>query len=122
MPIVRKRAFTLVEIMVAMIILVTSVAGILTAFLSAKRHILHAKRRLQAVQLGSQKLEDLYQYVRNDTWNNVTNKLYPGSYPSESITLDEINTYNRSYVVSNMAPNAYRKVTVTVQWNETATH
>ena len=118
-----KRGFTLVEVIVASLILVFTVAGVLLVFSSEKAALERAGRRIQAMDFARQTLEQLKNEVRADTWDTATNDLrihteapqaLPGKFGANFAA-------QRGYVVTaGPAPiaDSYRIVTVTVDWSE----
>ena len=53
------KGFTLVEVIVALVILVSTSAGIFASFIAAQRYGASAKRRIVEVNFARQKLEEL---------------------------------------------------------------
>lgn len=118
-----KRGFTLVEVIVASVILVSTVAGVLFVFSSEKAALERAGRRIQAMDFARQTLEQLKNEVRADTWDTPTNDLRihteaPQVLPGK---LGANFAGQRGYLVTaGPAPiaDSYRIVTVTVNWSE----
>jgi len=120
--------FTLVEIIVAALILALVTTGLAYVFLAGKRHILHTRSRIQAAELGRLFLDYLPMHVRQDTWDQAANALsttapggrdcasQPGCPAATERILDAI-TYNPQYYISN-AGTSLRKVKVTINWTE----
>ena len=118
----KQGGFTLVEVIVSLLILLTTAAGISASFTAAQNYVLRSKRRIAAVNFARQKLEELRPYVRQDTWTNSTNSLWAAenatqAYPPENISLD---TWpgQRNYTVTNTDNKALRPVSVTANWTE----
>jgi prepilin-type N-terminal cleavage/methylation domain-containing protein len=107
--------FTLTEILIAVLLLSTVLAFLLSAFVSAFRWL--APQPAVSALLARQKLEDLYEHVREDWWRLGTSELSPGTYPNETVTLDGID-YVRFHTVSQPGGKQYRKASVVVQWPE----
>lgn len=111
--------FTLVEIMVAMIVLSLLASGVFSVFVSARYLVARSKRRFVATQIARLEIENKRQFINASRWYNGTDdKLRPSS------TWYACNTTNYSpYVVDCRVDNVtgadYRKVTVRVRWNET---
>ena len=124
-----KKGFTLIEIIIATLILALVTTGLAHVFLAGKRHILHTRSKIQAAELGRLFLDYLPMHVRQDTWDQAANALsitlpagrdcasQPGcpALPAER-TLDGI-TYNPQYYISNVG-TSLRKVKVTINWTE----
>lgn len=127
----KRKAFTLMEIIVSLIILASVFGGLTATFLGVKRYVARASRRLVAVNLGRQVLNALNVYVRADTWVPNTGPLQSSAAPGvthncvvgevqvpDSITIDNF-TYGdaahpNNYVVRDVAGRQYREVTVTI--------
>jgi len=118
-----KRGFTLVEIIVASLILVFTVAGMLFIFSSEKAALERAGRRIQAMDFARQTLEQLKNEVRADNWDTGTNDLRIHTEAPQALLgkLGANFAAQRGYVVTaGPAPiaDSYRIVTVTVNWSE----
>lgn len=122
-----KRGFTLVEVIVASLILVFTVAGLLFVFSSERAALERAGRRIQAMDFARQTLEQLKNEVRADTW--LTGTLSAGTHNTEAfLSLSDYKlgynfSGNRWYEVTDRNPDAdaeidYKEVTVTVDWDE----
>ncbi|MFH1655924.1 MAG: prepilin-type N-terminal cleavage/methylation domain-containing protein [Candidatus Omnitrophota bacterium] len=71
-----KKGLSLVEILIAMVILAITAAGLFSSFVAANRFIARSKRRLAAANLTRHVNEQLFEYVRADTWaDSVSNLL-----------------------------------------------
>jgi prepilin-type N-terminal cleavage/methylation domain-containing protein len=102
-----KAAFTIVEVMVAVLIVAIVVIGGSLLFVMGKGQISQQKRFRAATQLAAQKLEEL----KAGDYANIVND-------NNSVVLEGI-TYTRDTNVVDV--NAlYRQVTVTVSWNQGA--
>jgi len=120
----RTRGFTLVEVMVAAIILALLAAGLFSVFASARNLVSRSKRRLVATEIAKAEIEKNKQHIRADRWDNVS---YPAVYPANGVwrscasaayTYQGI-TYNVDCRVDpGPTADSYRKVTVRVRWNE----
>jgi len=113
-----KKGFTLVEIIVATLILALVTTGLAYVFLAGKRHLLHTRSKIQAAELGRLFLAPLQRDVRQDQWGS--NCLSAGTGCPGAQTVDNITytpTYNRTlnYPIANL-----NKVKVTITWNEPA--
>ena len=118
--------FTLVEVIVSLLILLATAAGIFASFVAAQNYVLRSKRRIAAVNFVRQKLEELRPYVRQDTWTNSTsgaNLLWAAenatkTYAPETIDFTDTWTGQRNYAVTNTVNTALRNVSVTANWTE----
>lgn len=80
----RKKAVSLAEILISMVILSIVAAGIFASFIAANRITNRSKQRMAAVNLARYISEDLYKYVSADTW--TTNLLSCAAYPCTKST------------------------------------
>lgn len=114
----RKEGLTLLEILVAMLILALVMIGIVNVFIAGRRHLGHSRAKIQAAQLGRLFLAPLQNQVRQDQWGSNCLSSNPTiGCPAEE-TLGPI-TYTPVYDISDGPINNLRKVKVTITWNET---
>jgi prepilin-type N-terminal cleavage/methylation domain-containing protein len=119
----RQAGFTLLEVVIAALLISTVMAALLAAFISANRWV--NPQFNVAHYLARQQFERLSEQVRQDWWNNSTtdperrlNAGYnPPTRPDDVLTLDGLD-YTRNYVVSDVSPGGrdYRKAKVSVEW------
>jgi len=124
----KQGGFTLVEVIVSLLILLTTAAGIFASFVAAQNYMLRSKRRIAAVNFARQKLEELRPYVRQDTWTNSTSganflyapesssQLYSELFFFSSISSTWTGLLN--YTVTNTVNTASRMVSITANWTE----
>jgi Tfp pilus assembly protein PilW len=113
---------TLLEIVVATVILALVLVGLLNVFTVGKRYVLHSRSVMVAAELGRYFLDPLQNDVREDTWNNPTNNLSVKSYNGASISIQNIN-FTPQYHVYDVGLNStspIRKVRVDIVWNDTS--
>lgn len=114
----RKNAygFTLMEVVVAMLLVTVVGASIFTAFVNASRWA--SPSELAAIYDARGKVDQLYESVRQDTWGGGGSALSPGTYTA-TVTIDG-RVYTQTYVVTSVSLDgvneAYRKVVVTDSW------
>jgi Tfp pilus assembly protein PilV len=114
-----KKALTLLEIIVSIIILSVTMIGLANIFISGKRYILHARARMGGGELGKFFLDPLQAEVREDTWNAPGNNLTVQPYPHMQEGVNNI-IYNYTYTVAPAPGNAnLRRVVAEIGWNET---
>lgn len=128
-----KKGFTLLEIIVATLILALVMTGLANIFLAAKRHLTHTRSKIQAAELGRLFLAPLQMGVRQDTWADTNNALkagvrycdddaghtqQPGCPTQAERTLDGI-IYEAKYTINRDNPitNA-NKIKVDITWTE----
>jgi len=135
----KNRGLSLVEILVAMVILTIAAAGLFSSFVAANKFIARSKRRLAAVNLARHINEDLFKYVRANDWdtNLLSCGLLETDYPCDnSYTLPALESGNP---LDGFTPTANlhidlecdpvsppanpeiecpRSVEITIQWDE----
>ena len=124
----KQGGFTLVEVIVSLLILLTTAAGIFASFTAAQNYVLRSKRRIAVVNFARQKFEELRPYVRQDTWTNSTSganflyapesssQLYSELFFFSSISSTWTGLLN--YTVTNTVNTASRMVSITANWTE----
>jgi Tfp pilus assembly protein PilW len=65
-----KKGLSLLEILVAGLILTLTLAGLLNIFVAGRRWVLHNRLRMTGGELGKYFLDPLQMDVRQDEWNN----------------------------------------------------
>jgi Tfp pilus assembly protein PilV len=120
---VNTHGLTLVEVIVASVILVITVAAVLLVFITEEEAVARAGRRMQAIDFCRQTLEELRNSVGADTW--PTNGLLATGGPyAHSLPLSELRdkfSGTRQYTVTDIDADIdgeidYKSVTVTVTW------
>jgi len=112
-----KKGLTLLEILIAALILALVLTGLVGIFVSGKKLVLHSRARMTGGELGKFFLDPLENQVRADQWGN--NCLSGGACNLPPETLGTI-TYNAAYNMSPVPVNpSLRRVTVNITWNET---
>ena len=127
-----RRATTLLEIIVAMLILSIVMVGTVNHFVSGKRFVFHIRSRMSGGELGGIFLSPLQMSVRQDTWLDAANPLATGerycdddgshtqqpNCPSfGERTLDGV-TYYARYNIGDVNGTTLRKVVLTLNWTE----
>jgi type II secretory pathway pseudopilin PulG len=114
---VDKKALTLIESLIAVILIVVIFAALASLFVAGKRYIIHAHSRMAAGELGRVFLDPLQMQVRQDTWDSTC--LGGSTCPPANQTINDIN-YNATYNTSNISGTDLRRVTVNILWQEPA--
>lgn len=114
--------FTLIEVVVAMLILGAVVAGMLAVFSVGRRAVKLAGHKVEALSFAQETIEDLKGKVGGHLWSNGTpgkTDLDQGDHTLGNVALGILQG-TRSYVVTDTGdPNErYKRVTVTVSWTE----
>jgi type II secretory pathway pseudopilin PulG len=99
-------AFTLTEVMAAILIVVIVIAGGSFLFVMGRSQITLQKSFRVANQLAAQKLEE---------WKAATYASIPAGDTEENVTPEDI-TYTRSTHVDVHSNPSYKEATVTVSW------
>ncbi|MEW6100747.1 MAG: hypothetical protein AB1481_00415 [Candidatus Omnitrophota bacterium] len=130
---INKKALTLMETLVAGMIMAITLAGLVNLFVAGKRHILHSRSRMAGGEIGKAFIEPLQLHVRQDTWDTADNALtetggtprFCGGTPSQPAGFcppGNINfiEYSAQYVISNLTATDpdIRKVVTTISWVE----
>ncbi len=89
----RPRGLTLLEILIATMILAIVIGGLASVFSSSKWYVAHTRSWLTAAELGGYFLDPLQSNVSQEQWAN--NCLGSGNCP------------NQSFVTTQLAPGAY---------------
>lgn len=99
-----SKGFTLVEIIVATVILSLVVLGMLGVFLAGNRHVIHTRERMTSAELGKLFIDPLSVDVNNNIWllGSAGNALAIGTTYCDSVVG---HTQNR-----NCPPVAQRRV------------
>lgn len=125
----KKRGFTLVEVLVAMLILATVVGGVMASFVASQRFITRSTRRLQAANYSREVFELLKAGVNAQYWvdPNGTDKLdlkdWTDCTADLGINLTNLTAFGGQcqYKVEaalGQPAQGYRKVTVRIRWTE----
>jgi Tfp pilus assembly protein PilV len=109
-----RRGVTLVEVVISIVVMIISLLGISTAYVSARRHIIRQRYYQSAVHLASQKIEEMkaagYSAIKVDEDDEV-----------EELSLFGLEYYRHTKVEPTAeptasVPNPCKKVIVAVQW------
>jgi len=99
-----KRGFTLLEILVATIILALTTVGLANIFIVGKRYILSNRSRMVRGELGKYFLDPLQMNVRQDTWGVNGNCLSTTTGCPGQVTDMDNTTYTPTYQITNNSP------------------
>ena len=74
-----RKGVTLVEIIIATLVLALMATGFFSVFLSGRAFVQRSKRRVLAVEIARQEVEKMRHLVKADTWylGNATDPLNP---------------------------------------------
>lgn len=124
-----KKSVSLVEVMVALVILVTCVAGMYATFIAGRKAVARSKRKLIAINYARKVAESLKYYVRQTDYDSQTAPLGCSSYPCPKdprllpllLNLPSgLPNASTTYTVDNIPVGTVnmRKVVITVTWEE----
>ena len=114
--------FTLLEIIVAMVLLSLVILGMLSVFVGGARHTVHSRERLSSAEVGKYFVDQMQNFVRQDIWDTVANPLsltsaFPLQPPLTSQVLNN-RTFSGTYITTPITNSDARRVIVTVNWTE----
>lgn len=136
-----KKSVTLVEVMVAMVIMATCVAGMYATFIAGRKAVSRSKRKLIAMNAARQVAESLKSSVRQDTYNtgylacsnpsgipcSSINPFAAGQVLASQTFPSSLFNGSAGYVVTNIQidpnkadtpDNRMRRVQISVTWDE----
>lgn len=110
----KKQNLTLVEIIIALVVLVIAAVGNTSFFFANRRNLRSALQRRSATWAALEKMEELISISFDDLVgkNNTDDP--------ENISLLENHNATRTVEVLDGDNELYKKVTVTVQWNDSS--
>lgn len=117
---IRKKGFTILELLISAILLALVVAGLVSIFVTGKRYSVHSTSRIQAAELAKYFAEPLQMQVRQDQWAN--NCLGTGNNCTAVVWTIPPTVYRADFswtsVVNGISGNTLRKVTTRIAWTE----
>jgi len=124
---VYSSGFTLIEVMVAAMIIVILAAGLFGAFTGAQHFLNRSRHRMQAYNFATEAMDRLrgnYQYAQNPQMDPVPISGMSGSQIGMTdATIAgqmEVTSATLTYDVTEPQANGYKQVTVKVHWYEPA--
>lgn len=113
-----QKGFTMMEILVASIILSLLAAGIFSVAVSGRNLIRRSRMRFIGSEIARHRLEEMRAEVRGDTWNTAANNLTVTGGWTGWTTAPENPLFETRRSVSNIAGSDCRNVTIQVRWDE----
>lgn len=96
----RKKSFTLIEILVGALILALAFGGIFAGFIAVRKYVSHSNERLIAANLTRTILKNLYSQLGEDNWTDASGPFVDGkTYDLGTVTIDNFD-YTMSYTVT----------------------
>jgi type II secretory pathway pseudopilin PulG len=115
----KNQGITFIELIVSVVILGVTLAGLLNLFGSAKRWIEVSQSRMTMGEVAKSVLDPLQMQIREDQWSVGANCLSAGACSTPPLSVQN-KLYNATYAISLNAPIPYvHRVTATITWNET---
>ncbi|MCK9433011.1 MAG: prepilin-type N-terminal cleavage/methylation domain-containing protein [Candidatus Omnitrophica bacterium] len=119
---IKQKAFSLVEVLIASVIFSLIMLGLASVFVSAGKQITHTRERMTGAQLGKLFLDPLQLFVRQDTWGVAGNGLTAGSYAGTSQSINS-RSFTEAHEVSAVGGTVsegsnLRRVVSTISWEE----
>ncbi|MDD5078941.1 MAG: prepilin-type N-terminal cleavage/methylation domain-containing protein [Candidatus Omnitrophica bacterium] len=117
----KNNGISLVEILVAMLLLSLVMIGLVNVFITSKRLLMRGQSKITALEFARSFIEPLNNAIRQDTWNHANNDLRLGTRTGPYQVINGIN-YTSVYNVTDVpAPSAanLRRVKVDMRWNDT---
>ena len=108
----RFRGMTMIEVMIAAVIIVIAVIGTMLTFVSGRKFIVDQQYYRQAAQIASQKFEEL----KTDGYNKLVEGDYREQEPFNGIDYEIETAIEPSAAPSASVPKPCKKVTVTISW------
>lgn len=100
------------EVVVSLVILAFAFGGVFAAFISVRKYVNRANKRLISMNLARRYLESLYSQVDAEFWDKSSSALSEGSHKTENFFIDNYN-YTGIYQVSKITNQQYREVKAT---------
>ncbi len=111
-----KKALTLLEILVSLIIISLVITGLASTFVIGKRYIYKSRLKISGAELGKYFLDSLQRHVNYSTWYDTDNSLGPKGPKKyfEKITIDD-RDYKGTYEIDTVdSSDNLTKVTVSI--------
>lgn len=117
-----RKAFSLVEVLIAVLLLSLLAMGMAYVFVGSKQHAKHSYQKLKAMEVGRYFLSSLQMQVRQDQW--ASNCLGTGSgcprSPDNDMVIGGVTYQTNSTVTPSYLGTNLSKVKLNIAWNETA--
>lgn len=114
----KRKGLSLLENLVAGVILVLALAGLLNTFLAGRRWVMRNRLRMTGGELGKYFLDPLQRQVKQDEWNSncLGSSNCPNGTAGSAQGLDK--DYTASYTVSDGPISNIKKVKVDITYSE----
>jgi prepilin-type N-terminal cleavage/methylation domain-containing protein len=113
-----SRGFSLLEVLVAMLILALVMGGLVNVFVASRGYTAHGRFRTSASQVAAQFMDPLQNEVNQSSWDTSGNLLNVSVRPGPSQTVDGV-TYNSEFEITNESAGTFlRRVRMNVTWTD----
>jgi len=123
MKLMSKKGISFIELIVALLILALTLAGLVNLFISGKRWALLSQTKMTGGELGKLFLDDYHVLVRQNDWGLASNCLSQGFCSAETAGIAEgmDREYVGTYTINNNTPAiGLHRVKVDITWNVSA--
>jgi Tfp pilus assembly protein PilV len=115
----RAKGMTILEIIVAMLILVLVIAGLANLFVAGKRFVLSSRSRMAGGELGKYFLDPLQLNVTQSNWDQAGNNLMIGpDRTGSAVRLEGNIEYTPTYNITDVTGTDLRRVKLILSWQE----
>ena len=113
----KKKALSLMEVLVSIIIMGLVFIGMANIFVTGKRYVLHSRYRATGGELGRVFVDPLQMQVNETQW--TSNCLSDNSRCTSTSQFVDIMNYAANYATSDVTSTSLRRAIVNLTWNET---
>lgn len=120
MRITSRKGISFIELIVALLILALTLAGLVNLFISGKRWVLLSQTKMTGGELGKLFLDDFQVMVRQNDWGEATNCLSQGLCANEMAgTVQGLDRdYTGRYTINTGQPQiGLNRVRVNITWD-----
>ena len=114
-----KKAFTLMEVIVASVIFTLVLLGLLGIFSAGNMHVVHSRERMTSGELGKLFVDPFQNAVRQDTWDSNTLNVTTTPVTGSETRNGRVFTSSTEIVAITGEPDV-RRVVTTITWDEPA--
>jgi len=108
-----QRGFTMIEVLIAVVVLIIGIAGVIGLQVSSTRLTSHSRHATEATQIGVAKVEEL----RTSTLLNLVSSGTPLKVNAQGLE-DPNGFYDLSWLIRQETVNNVYNIHVTVEWAE----
>ncbi|MBU4252770.1 MAG: type II secretion system GspH family protein [Candidatus Omnitrophica bacterium] len=108
----KKNGFSLVEILVASSVFSLVILGLVSVFIAAKGHVIHARERMVSAVIGKFFIDPLQMDVRQENWD--TSIFVLGKSPDTQIINNT--EFTATYVIADVVDTDLHRVITTITW------